>query len=1342
MRIKKVLSLAVVLAMVLTVVPMFGITAGAADAVQAGTTFKTKDGKVYKYVDAKNLFSNPSFETDLNGWKANDKSAPSDLNSQYYTRSEDQARDGSASMKITPKDKWVGSTDKDNLRTYVEIQPDRKYVLRFSEYWTEAVNQSNSGLMSVASVAYGYDTTNIVQAAGGWNSFENESKNAHNRTLAREAGKWIDYEYILDTSNEAVSGQETLYAVIGYCTNGEAPFYIDAFELYEVTKEGTPTTVKIVYNDEDGEVFNEEIGGYCTGDEFTTPEIATGTYYTDETKKKLYVIGRPDKNKIDSLVDGENIINVDLATYKNIVEGEPGKINLIDNPGFENDFTGWTGKTSSSDTDVKPLAAQNTNKVKLQITEDSDLVQYGSKALLTESDNSYPWIDTKWTVKANTDYYMSFMFKLRTGDNQYAWFYAGNDSNILTPEVGQHMTGQYYRFVKKEYIANSGDNTEIGFAAHYLGNSNGIYDEFKLYELASIPATVTVKYVNSDGGAEIKQETIDNLHVGDKYTFDLKEVITDNEQTYVYVPEGSDSTTIDWLKETNTITLKYKADTPEKVTDLQLKTRPGFKAELPATVDATGTNGSIFKDLNVTWEGDNVNKVPEKSELNSTYEIQGKLTDYPEVTVKAIVSVKTAEDFVIAYAGFDDADTVKVVPEGTGYQLEETGYNGKAYSFDGDKKGHVMLQSMSGQDDILLGLDEFTVTMYIKSTKGSWPFFASNKTDAPGLNTEDYIALFQNPVDTINFERYHNGRNKDTSSASDKAKITPDVWNAVALVVDKGKTYLYVNGYKVAETDKEDASIADMFDETGKSYIYLGYAPWGNGEGYTGMVDEVKIYNVALTADEVKTEKMHTVTVNYYYDKDKQQPYKTETRGVLSDSKVVFDAVDVLKDGKFYACEAKTYENVSEDKTEDIILNIDTSKAVASSVFSFNFTNKEIYAKDSSGFSGYTTRRSWGGKTDVIMTFNLPEVPAGKRLVSAKLHVYTNRVNGFNNCHKENKVRAFNADMVDVAGSTMKIESDYNENNYEDVIGAKDVSAEYTPSANNYETTDLNFENVEVGNTLALLYQTLHHDMSVAGKEDANYPYLTDIVYEDAPVDVNAYLGRSEDGELTIDFEFGELYDGATVEITREDKLEEPLTTPEGLYTAAEKVVSIVPTNSNIIYTATVKAAGENLVGTAKASLYSVVVQNIMDGTLNYSKDNIAGMVDKVNDVITKGGVYFTKENADDLNEQTAKVVQVTADASTIKVTVNSKLAEYGIGFVLNQGEVCIGSKDRTFSNAEENVYTEFTINTDDDTVTLANADSAVTLSLDSVNIEFVETLIEELEAEGADAAQDFIPEL
>ena len=252
-------------------------------------------------------------------------------------------------------------------------------------------------------------------------------------------------------------------------------------------------------------------------------------------------------------------------------------------------------------------------------------------------------------------------------------------------------------------------------------------------------------------------------------------------------------------------------------------------------------------------------------------------------------------------------------------------------------------------------------------------------------------------------------------------------------------------------------------------------------------------------------------------------------------------------------------------------------------------------------------------------------------------------------------------------------------------------------------------------------------------------------------VAVTPSLGYNKENGYTVDFTVGDLPDGATVEIYREAEGQDGKDTKVGDPITQESLINNVINvsgSSNAIYKAVAKATvdGADLVlGSADGAVYDLLVKDI---TANYAdkayKDMDPDKVQAANKIIAKGGL---------LSEATlvngADSIMEFDTQNTKKVAIKVDYTKLGIGFIVESGEIYIGADAKTVTEGTDGgsyAYLEITENG----VTLSGkiengevkTNEAITLSLDSVNIEFVETLIEELEANGADTEADFIPEL
>lgn len=73
-------------------------------------------------------------------------------------------------------------------------------------------------------------------------------------------------------------------------------------------------------------------------------------------------------------------------------------------------------------------------------------------------------------------------------------------------------------------------------------------------------------------------------------------------------------------------------------------------------------------------------------------------------------------------------------------------------------------------------------------------------------------------------------------------------WTHIAYVCGEGLDKLYINGVFVAESIHEEAIIANEFD------LYIGHSPFGQQLNWKGLLDEVRIWNVARTQQEIYTD--------------------------------------------------------------------------------------------------------------------------------------------------------------------------------------------------------------------------------------------------------------------------------------------------------------------------------------------------------------------------------------------------------------------------------------------------------------------------------------------------------
>ena len=189
--------------------------------------------------------------------------------------------------------------------------------------------------------------------------------------------------------------------------------------------------------------------------------------------------------------------------------------------------------------------------------------------------------------------------------------------------------------------------------------------------------------------------------------------------------------------------------------------------------------------------------------------------------------------------------------------------------------------------------------------------------------------------------------------------------------------------------------------------------------------------------------------------------------------------------------------------------------------------------------------------------------------------------------------------------------------------------------------------------------------------------------------------------------------------------------------------VGVLPENPNVIYGVSASAKVDNDAYEAVAAdianattLYEEVLKDLADGGYKETDTLDTARLANANAVIGRGGLAAIS----DLPEIQSKIMK--AEGNT--VTVIDPFKTLGIGFMYNENQLYIGSVAAT-GGENGRVYRSLTLQ--DGAVTLGDpvdvtGQEAVTLSLDAVQIEYVETLIESLETEDTGSEADFIPEL
>ena len=196
----------------------------------------------------------------------------------------------------------------------------------------------------------------------------------------------------------------------------------------------------------------------------------------------------------------------------------------------------------------------------------------------------------------------------------------------------------------------------------------------------------------------------------------------------------------------------------------------------------------------------------------------------------------TAFDFETASAG--------IVPDlsGNGNDMKLYGnvsvqaeqQDGKCLYFDGAAENYAALP-----DGLLDGCHDYTVCMDVKSdSTGDFFTFAlgQDENKYAFFKVADDHFRFQTTVDTW---RGETGMRYDSDNTD---------WNSYALAVNGATLRLYKNGILVGQTTDLTTMPADMGS---KLHVYLGKSFYKDDVGFSGMIDNLRIYRCALTQAEI-----------------------------------------------------------------------------------------------------------------------------------------------------------------------------------------------------------------------------------------------------------------------------------------------------------------------------------------------------------------------------------------------------------------------------------------------------------------------------------------------------------
>ncbi len=1359
MNVKKILSFAVVLAMVLTVVPAFGLVASAAPVAVGEYLVDTWTTERYVSTSTENLVSNPDFANGTDGWtRASDGEALSATKAtddkdvsvwELVDKDEYSASESNKSIHLRTKVK-DGKTETDSggaaadqtLRTFFEAEKGKTYLVSFNIHNAgnaATTNNGSSGMIAIVGVektgtgfgsykdtATGLAVYGPTEYGGNCSWLVKDINPVEGTTMqsTRNDGSWKVGDNRVAVGITIPESAQSPYIMLSLGAWGNTNLYYSDFSIQEAKKVERDASVKITVVDE------------TTGDTLETIEESK-LYSGDEYKINLpdYKIYKDIFYKLElekdtvTLAKDLNEITVNAVQYQ--IRNSDAE-NLIPNPSFEDDFAYWTGVLSSGASRTDLVANSN-------FSIETAAASEGSKSLRVQASDgeSYPWLETEWKIDPNSAYEVSFDLKTTNKTNQYCWFYAAGDGTATTVYAdapdgsGGQMNGlDKSKFVTKKFDITSNDKqTRLGFAVHYASDSKGYYDNFVLRKFDSIPAKVTVKYVdeNKEPIAGVDDYIDNKVVVGDKFSYSLPVTVTGTDGTYV---RKDAEISVDFVKTNTEIKAVYKKDSVESADPIEVDARVGVAPKLPKTVTAKLESGSTIE-ADVVWPEV---KAENYKTVGETSEVVGTIRD-TQVKVTANVTVKDTEDYLVVHYTFDDTTGISKVNNdkysaAVGSNLKTVdGIVGNAIDFSGiDAKtgGYAEADAIKINGNLLtdemFAGKEFTVSTYIKK-----------KSNA----NQSRIFDFGNSLDGTDLFLSAKSWNEDSQfvlqgKGSATGMIIPtDGWHKVYATLEPvgdgtWTAKMYLDGEEVGTVGKITADFTAVGSASVPNY-YIGASNWGDSK-FDGMFDEFKIYSVALTDAEIKkASPNYKVTVDYVLEKGGVAVY-TETANVIGGADFELPTFRYNKGRDFYIAPAKTYENVSADINEEIVLDKE-EVSIADHIFTFNFKDSVKAVVESDPAVGYES--NYWDPQHAVMTFPV-DVPAGKHLVSAKLSVHNNKSEGNSGVSSNYRVYSINADAVDKDNNTMNTY----EGEYMKAIGGVQVSDGIDVGSDVTTVFDLDLTKYTATDTIALMMATRNKTLT-AGLDGDNFPYLYDIVMVDIPEipEIEAKLGWKEDSKkFTIDYVPTAAItpvEGATYAVKVTASVDG---ITGGEYNPAKDAgVGIVPNDTNDVYSAistvTVSGVVFEAAKAVEAGIYGLVMDAIFGSTLTGEIE--ATQLEAVNEVLKNGNILLTtdEEGTLKLTEAADKVMTLEGDT----ITLTEKAVQLGLRFTT----IGVGTDAATAPVA--------TVSDDGKSITLPDGVTtaeAMVLSLDSVYLEFVPTEMADVDADGADAVQDFIPEL
>ena len=304
--------------------------------------------------------------------------------------------------------------------------------------------------------------------------------------------------------------------------------------------------------------------------------------------------------------------------------------------------------------------------------------------------------------------------------------------------------------------------------------------------------------------------------------------------------------------------------------------KPG-EYTVTGTVDTIGANKNHWKWTNAAGESktDEDDLINSGANANNNWKQTGGFVDNETanknrtlysstaitVTAKVTVTGETepTDPDLLADFTFDDGDktfdggNATGATQGTATLADSK--DGKAAKL---SKNFWLNVTAKNGDALLKGKNDVTISYDVKpdvSGNTGWTFFAASNATKQEYGQEHYVGVLDKTTG-ITVERYNNNDGKRDSSGNVSYTNTNADWKHVDIVISGATAKLYIDS-KLVAVNNNGQKLTDILGADG-GVLQIGKANWSNGEYFSGLLDNLKIWGKALSDDELGVESAKT----------------------------------------------------------------------------------------------------------------------------------------------------------------------------------------------------------------------------------------------------------------------------------------------------------------------------------------------------------------------------------------------------------------------------------------------------------------------------------------------------